>query len=46
MQLLEDHLNELVAAKTVSDEQAVEKANAPETIRRPVGSPKPAAVGV
>jgi twitching motility protein PilT len=46
MQLLEDHLNELVAAKTVSYEQAVEKANAPETIRRPGGAPKPAAVGV
>ncbi len=46
MQMLEDHLNELVAAKTVSYEQAVEKANAPETIRRPGGAPKPAAVGV
>jgi len=41
MQLLEDHLNELVAAKTISYEQAVEKANAPETIRRPAGAPKP-----
>jgi twitching motility protein PilT len=41
MQLLEDHLNELIASKTISYEQAVEKANSPETIRRPGGVPKP-----
>jgi twitching motility protein PilT len=45
MQLLEDHLNELVAAKTISYEQAVEKANSPETIRRPGGVQKPVGVG-
>jgi len=44
MQLLEDHLNELVAAHTISYEQAVEKANSPETIRRPAGAPRPVGV--
>jgi twitching motility protein PilT len=44
MQLLEDHLNELVAAGTISYEQAIEKANAPETIRRPGGAPRPVGV--
>ena len=46
MQLLEDHLNELVAAKTISYEQAVEKANSPETIRRPGDVQNPVGVGV
>ena len=45
MQVLEDHLNELVASKTISYDQAVEKANMPETIRRPGGVPKPVGVG-
>jgi twitching motility protein PilT len=45
MQVLEDHLNELVASKTISYEQAVEKANMPETIRRPGGVPRPVGVG-
>ena len=35
MQTLEDHLNELVAAKVIRVEDAIAKANAPETIRRP-----------
>jgi len=45
MQVLEDHLNELVASRTISYEQAVEKANMPETIRRPEGARKPVGVG-
>jgi twitching motility protein PilT len=45
MQLLEDHLNELVAAGAIAYEQAVEKANTPEAIRRPAGAPHPAGVG-
>lgn len=45
MQVLEDHLNELVASKTISYEQAVEKANSPDTIRRPGGVPRPVGVG-
>jgi twitching motility protein PilT len=45
MQLLEDHLNELVAARIVSYEEAIEKANAPEAIRCPGVAPKPVAVG-
>jgi len=45
MQLLEDHLNELVAAGTIAYEQAVEKANAPEAIRRSAGAPRPVGVG-
>jgi twitching motility protein PilT len=35
MQTLEDHLNELVAAKLVRVEDAMAKANSPELIRRP-----------
>jgi len=42
MQVLEDHLNELVASKTITYDQAVEKANMPETIHRPAGAPRPA----
>jgi twitching motility protein PilT len=45
MQVLEDHLNELVASKTISYDQAVEKANMPETIRRLEGARKPVGVG-
>jgi twitching motility protein PilT len=45
MQLLEDHLNELVAAGAIAYEQAVEKANTPEAIRRPARAPHPAGVG-
>jgi len=45
MQVLEDHLNELVASRIISYEQAVEKANSPDTIRRPGGVPKPVGVG-
>jgi len=45
MQVLEDHLNELIASKTISYEQAVEKANSPDTIRRPGGVPRPVGVG-
>jgi hypothetical protein len=33
--LLEDHLNELVAAKQIRIEDAIAKANSPELIRRP-----------
>jgi Tfp pilus assembly ATPase PilU len=46
MQVLEDHLNELVASRTISYEQAIEKANSPDTIRRPEGARKPLGVGV
>jgi twitching motility protein PilT len=35
MQTLEDHLNELVAAKLIAYEEATTRANAPELIRRP-----------
>jgi Tfp pilus assembly ATPase PilU len=45
MQVLEDHLNELVASKTISYEQAIEKANSPDTIRLPAGARKPVGVG-
>jgi twitching motility protein PilT len=38
MQTLEDHLNELVAAKLVRVEDAIAKANSPELIKRP-GAP-------
>jgi twitching motility protein PilT len=46
MQLLEDHLSELVQARLVTYEQATAKANAPETIQRPGGAIKPAGIGV
>jgi len=38
MQMLEDHMNELVAAKLVKAEDAMAKANMPEMIRKP-GAP-------
>ena len=46
MQTLEDHLNELVAAKLVKVEDAIAKANAPETIRggAPAGRVQPVTV--
>jgi len=37
MQLLEEHLNELVASKKVTYEDALAKANAPQLIKRPGG---------
>jgi len=43
MQLLEDHLNELIAAKLVTAENAIAKANMPEMIKR---TATPAGVGV
>jgi twitching motility protein PilT len=45
MQTLEDHLNELVAAKNITYEEATAKANIPEAIARPGGTPRPAGVG-
>lgn len=44
MQMLEDHLNELVATKRITYEQAVSKANIPEAIKDPRGAPSPAGV--
>jgi len=48
MQTLEDHLNEMVAAKVIAYEDATARANAPDLIRRPAGSmpPKPVGAGV
>ncbi len=37
MQTLEDHLNALVAARRITYEHAVGKANAPQTIKAPAG---------
>jgi twitching motility protein PilT len=44
MQLLEDHMNELVAAKLVKPEDAIAKANQPELIKAPGLTPQAAAV--
>jgi len=41
MQTLEDHLNELVATKVVSYEDATARANAPDVIKRPTVATKP-----
>jgi twitching motility protein PilT len=38
MRLLEDHLNELIAEKKITYEDAISKANAPQLIKRPGGS--------
>jgi twitching motility protein PilT len=38
MQLLEDNLNELVAADTISHEQAMSKANVPDVIKERGGA--------
>ena len=46
MQILEDHLNELVATKQITPEEAVSKANIPAAIKSPAGAPRPAGVGV
>jgi twitching motility protein PilT len=42
MQTLEEHLNVLVAKGVISYEAAVAKANQPESINQPLGSPSPA----
>jgi twitching motility protein PilT len=42
MQMLEDHLNILVASKQISYEDATAKANSPEMIRQPGVMPSPA----
>lgn len=44
MQLLEDHLNKLVAVKSITYEEAISKANSPEAIQRPGGVPRPVGV--
>ena len=42
MQTLEDHLNELVASKVIAYEEAAGRANAPDSIKRPVAAaPRP-----
>jgi twitching motility protein PilT len=44
-QLLEEHMNELIAAKKIKPEDAVSKANNPEMIKAPgatMGTPQPA----
>jgi twitching motility protein PilT len=47
MQTLEDHLNDLVARKLITTEDAVAKANSPELIRQPGGAaPRPAGAPV
>ncbi len=38
MRLLEDHLNELVASKTITYEHALTKANVPSAIKNPAGA--------
>jgi twitching motility protein PilT len=45
MQLLEDHLNRLVAARTITVEEAISKANSPEAIQRAGGAQRPLGVG-
>ena len=42
MQTLEDHLNELIAAKVITAEEAVAKANSPEVIRGGAAAARPA----
>jgi twitching motility protein PilT len=42
MQTLEDNLSMLVAKKIISYEQAIAKANHPEAVTQPYGSPSPA----
>jgi len=42
MQTLEDNLSLLVARKIISYEQAIAKANHPEAVTQPYGSPSPA----
>lgn len=44
MQTLEDHLSDLVLSGTITYEQAVAKANAPDIIVSPGGAPTPAGV--
>lgn len=46
MQMLEDHLNLLVASKTITYEDATAKANSPEIIRPAGAMPSPAGVKV
>jgi twitching motility protein PilT len=45
MQMLEDHLNELLRANVITYEEASSKANIPEAIHRPGVSPRPTGVG-
>lgn len=45
MQTLEDNLNELIAAKKITAEEAIAKANAPELIRQAGGAPAPRPAG-
>jgi twitching motility protein PilT len=44
MQMLEDHLNELVASKMITYEHAVSKANIPAAIKNPFGASRPVEV--
>jgi twitching motility protein PilT len=46
MQTLEDHLNELVAARKIAYEQAASKANIPAAIKRPAGAASAVGAGV
>jgi twitching motility protein PilT len=46
MQTLEDHLNQLVAARTISYEHAAATANVPEAIKRPEGAPHSVGAGL
>ena len=41
MQMLEDHLNALVAEKKITYGEAVQKANTPAAIKEPAGAPRP-----
>lgn len=45
MQMLEDHLNKLVAEKKITYEHAIAKANTPQAIQTSGGVPRPAGVG-
>jgi twitching motility protein PilT len=44
MQLLEEHMNELIAQKQIKPEDAVSKANMPELIKVPGAAPAPVGV--
>ncbi len=45
MQMLEDHMNELVAQKLIRPEDAIAKANNPDMIRQPGVAPAPQPAG-